>query len=164
VDAADREGARQQGASVLVVVRGVRAVRGRVVGMQVQVADAVVRMHVDVHAAPAQAPEHVGAERDQHAAGGDLEAARHPLRQRRAERDQGAAEQQQRPGVAAAPDRRHLHSLAPRARAAGQRGHRRDVVGLQRVPQPDQQAEEQDREHGGDSARCAGAVNRAGPG
>ncbi len=75
----------------------------------------------------------MGAEADQHDADGGLERPRDMCRDRVTEQDRGAGKGEQGQGMAEPPGQAVLDDVAHIGAARGDRGHRRDMVGLERV-------------------------------
>ena len=116
--------------------------------VRVHVHDAVVvTMHVHVQAIPPDARQHLQAEQNQHDADAALEPLRMRGRQRRAEREAHAADEQQRCRMSDAPRNAAPHRIEPAARPRGKRDHRSEVVGFQRVTNAKEQAEAQEGKH-----------------
>ena len=127
------------------VALGVVRLLGRV-AVRVQVDGAVVvPVQVHVHAALDDAAQHAPAERDQHHADPRLQQAGGLLRHRQPEQQADAADGEQHDAVAGPPGGPLQHGAAEAPLARRQRRHRRQMVGLQRVAQAEQDAEEQER-------------------
>src|SRR5262249_59711145 len=103
----------------------------------------------------------VGAEQRDERAGRAVAEACDYCRQREAAEHDDRAHSEQRTRVSEAPGAGELDPSPPRRRAGRQRRHRGDVVGLERVPQSEQEAEREQRgEHPPSLAREHGRTAR----
>lgn len=110
----------------------------------------VTRVPMDVKVDPVahQPANHVQAQEEQHHAHDELETPRDILGHRGPHEQHRAAHQSQRERMAHAPGRTLQHRLCGRRLARGECRHRREVVGLERVAQPDEKSEQQYRGDG----------------
>ena len=104
-----------------------------------------VAVHMEMHVAGAQAAQHVDAEQDQHHADGGVEVDLQRGRQGRPEHDDDGADGDERERMARAPESGERHVIAPRRGPGRERRNRGDVVGLERVLHPEQEAEDEQR-------------------
>ena len=102
---------------------------------------------VKMHAVAPQPPQHMRAEPDQHDADGGLHRPRDMLGDRAAEQNRGAGKGEQRQGMAEPPGQAMADDIADTAAARGDAGHRRDMVGFQRVLHAQQKPQPQNSEH-----------------
>ena len=119
---------------------------GMAVGVDVNRA-VTVAVPVKMHAIAPQPPQHMGAETDQHDADGGLDRARELLGDRVPEQDRRTGKDEQCQGVAEAPGQAVPDDVADVGAARGDRGHRRDMVGLERVLHAEQKSKPQNSEH-----------------
>ena len=102
---------------------------------------------VKMHAVAPQPPQHMRAEPDQHDADGGLDRPRDVFGDGAAEQDRGAGKGEQRQGMAEPPGQAMADDVADLAAARGDAGHRRDMVGFQRVLHAQQKPQPQNSEH-----------------
>ena len=107
-----------------------------------------VAMHMEVNAGLDQHIDEAPAQQHQHHAHREFEPARQPLVQRQLQRIDGTPEGAECRGMAQPPQRAMADDGAETLLVRGDRGHGGDVVGLQRVLQSEQEAEENPGEHG----------------
>ncbi len=113
---------------------------GMTVGVDVNRAVAVA-MGVKMHAVAPKPPQHMGAETDQHDSDGGLERPGEMFGDGMPEQDRGAGKDEQRHGMAKPPGQAVLDDVADMAAPRGDRGHRGDVVSLERMLHPEEKAE-----------------------
>ena len=116
------------------------------VGVHVNLAVAVA-MGVEMHAVAQQATQHVEAQSHQHHADEQFHASGHGIRNRGAEHDHEAAQQEQRQAVSDAPHGTVADYLAHRPRARREAGDGGDVIHLEGMLHTDQQAKQENRCH-----------------
>ena len=129
------------------------------VGVEMHRAVAVA-VGVKMHAVAPQPPQHMRAETDQHDADGGLERPREMLGDRVTEQDGGAGKDEQGQGMAEAPGQPVLDDVADVGAARGDRGHRRDMVGLERVLHAQQKSQPQNSEHLSPAPSCDDGIPR----
>ena len=106
-----------------------------------------VPMLMEMHAVAPQPPQHMHPEPDQHDADGGFQRAREMFGNGVAEKNRRTGEHEQGDGVTQSPGQPMLDDVTD-ARAPGRdAGHRRDVIGFERVLHAKKKAEAQNSEH-----------------
>ena len=107
----------------------------------------VVAVCMKMHAVAPQPPQQMRAEAHQHDADRGLEWPGDLFRDRVAEQDRSTSEDQQRQRMTKSPGQAMLDDVADLGAACGDRGDRRDVIGLQCVLHAQQEAQTENCEH-----------------
>ncbi len=122
--------------------------------MQVEMAGAVMLVLVGVQPRTEQAGERRDPQADQHERDRELEERRQALRKRETQDDQGAAGHSEGKGMPQAPGEAGQERATHPAPVPDHRGDRREMVGVERVAQAEDEPEQEraghrDRRHGG---------------
>ena len=92
---------------------------------------------MQMHAAPPQIPQHPGTDQHQHPADQRFRMRTEAYRNREAQQQHRGADRQQAQSVANGPARAKRECAAPARPGTGQARHGHDVIGIQRMHQPE---------------------------